>query len=346
MVFNYMAAIGKRFQDAGLRDLVVESGVIAEGAAQGVMDGRLYNCAIRFHKLVYEALLQLAWKAFPSWLLSNHPDHEQELTNALQYMVNQDKIENETIPLHLQNSWQSILSLFDSFLGQLRAGNSGNLASFWVSYIDMVEIMLGLVRAAQEGDWELHLLSVRAMIPWLFACDKLNYARYVPFYYAAMTQLNHTHPGLTNELQQGRFSVQISSNQFSKIPANQAIEETMNRDTQTAGGTKGFSLKPEAVFKYYVSAEYRSSALRQLRYMVEPDQHMKSIHTDLQNSRILKDNQDVDALIDTFENAWIDPMSGQHDLVCISTGRLASTEVTNDLIQAHAIGEELYQKFK
>ena len=43
--------IGKRFQDAGLRDVCVESGVIADGSAAGVLEGRSYNRAIRFHKL-------------------------------------------------------------------------------------------------------------------------------------------------------------------------------------------------------------------------------------------------------------------------------------------------------
>ena len=47
-VFNFMATIGKRFQDAGLRDLAIEAGVIAEGSAQAVMDGRMYNRTLRF----------------------------------------------------------------------------------------------------------------------------------------------------------------------------------------------------------------------------------------------------------------------------------------------------------
>ena len=35
-----LSIIGKRFQDACLRDLCVESGVIAEGSVAGVLDGR------------------------------------------------------------------------------------------------------------------------------------------------------------------------------------------------------------------------------------------------------------------------------------------------------------------
>jgi hypothetical protein len=59
-ICNLLATIDKRFQDARLRDLCVESGVIAEGSIAGVMEGHKYNRAVRLHKLVYEALLRLA----------------------------------------------------------------------------------------------------------------------------------------------------------------------------------------------------------------------------------------------------------------------------------------------
>ena len=56
-IFTFLSVIGKRFQDAGLRDVIIESGVIAEGSVFGVQEGRTYNRAIRFHKLMYETLL-------------------------------------------------------------------------------------------------------------------------------------------------------------------------------------------------------------------------------------------------------------------------------------------------
>ena len=55
-----LSIIGKRFQDAGLRDLSVESGAIAEGSVAGVLDGRRYNCGVRLHKIMHEARMRLA----------------------------------------------------------------------------------------------------------------------------------------------------------------------------------------------------------------------------------------------------------------------------------------------
>ena len=40
----------------------------------------------------------------------------------------------------------------------------------------------------------------------------------------------------------GGMSVQLgTTNTFGRIPIDQTIEETANKDTQTAGGTEGFS---------------------------------------------------------------------------------------------------------
>lgn len=47
----FIAAIGKRFGDAGLSDILIESGIVASGSVSGVLEGRHYNRAIRTHKV-------------------------------------------------------------------------------------------------------------------------------------------------------------------------------------------------------------------------------------------------------------------------------------------------------
>ena len=80
-----------------------------------------------------------------------------------------------------------ILLLFHEHIDTIRTDIP--LTAFWMSYHDVTQIMLGLLRATREGDWLLHLASIRAMIPWRFAYDKVNYARYLSHYYATMSRL-------------------------------------------------------------------------------------------------------------------------------------------------------------
>lgn len=54
------------------------------------------------------------------------------------------------------------------------------------------------IRATRQVDWDLHLSAFRSMIPWFFACDKVNYARYGSAYWLEMTSLETTHPGFVN----------------------------------------------------------------------------------------------------------------------------------------------------
>ena len=81
-----------------------------------------------------------------------------------------------------------------------------------------------------------------------------------------MAHLEDEHPDVLEYLESGGIAVQIGEgNPFGQIPVEQACEETVNRDTKTPGGTKGFSLKPKAVSKYYLVAEYRSIFMRKLK---------------------------------------------------------------------------------
>ena len=84
-----------------------------------------------------------------------------------------------------------------------------NLQPFWMAYVEMVDILRGLLLADREGDWPLHLSCIPSMIHWCFALDKINYARYLPVYYAQMSRLQETSPVLHDHFPNGGFSVQL-----------------------------------------------------------------------------------------------------------------------------------------
>ena len=344
IICNLSSIIGKMFGSAGLRDLAVESGVIAEGSIDKVLEGKQYNRAVRLHKLTYEALLRLAWLGFIDWMETNHTSDLQNFNETLHVIRDlHENVCSETFESAITNqSCQRILDLFNEYLNLLRNG-CGDLAAFWMNYIDIVEIMLGLIRADREGDWNLHLESIRKMIPWCFAMDKTNYSRYLPVYYNQMSHLEQNNPELFSHFKRGGFSVQLRrTNPFGKIPIDQTLEETVNKDTQTSGGTKGFSLNKGAVARYYLTAEYRTEALRQLRELLSLQSDNKG-HADLQPSRIKRDESDVESLIDMLENNWINPLSIEpRDLVSISTGVVAPSDICDDLLKARQRGEEAY----
>ena len=143
-----LQSLGKRFNDAGLKDLAVEAGVIAEGSICGVLEGRKYNRAVRLHKLVYEALLRIAWKGFYSWMEEQYPSELPKLRDVaiqsekLHSNITQDQLND----FRSEESCVRIFHLFNVYLDFLRNEN-GDLSTMWMSYIDMVDVVPGLIRA-------------------------------------------------------------------------------------------------------------------------------------------------------------------------------------------------------
>ena len=78
---NLMIIIGKCFQDAGLRNLAVES----EGSVDKVLLGKKSNRELRFLKLTYEALLCLAWTGLYPWLDEHHMEQLSQLSDSVNY---------------------------------------------------------------------------------------------------------------------------------------------------------------------------------------------------------------------------------------------------------------------
>ena len=150
-ICNLLSTIGKRFQDAGLRDVCVESGVIAEGSITAVMEGRKYKRAVRLHKIVYEAMMRLAWKGFLPWIQVNHGVEARHLEEAIRSISNfHDEVSQASFTELMDDiSLTHILQLFQEYLDSLRNGHP--LAAFWVSNINMAEIMIGCSTSHQSA---------------------------------------------------------------------------------------------------------------------------------------------------------------------------------------------------
>ena len=99
----------------------------------------------------------------------------------------------------------------------------------FISLLDVIveNVLLCLLHGScDEGNLNLHLSAIRTMIPWCFAYDKVDYARYLSVYYAEMTNL----PPCVYEA--FKNAVQISSNNsVGRIPVDQITEVTVNKDT-------------------------------------------------------------------------------------------------------------------
>ena len=153
----FMAVIGKRFSDAGLRDVVVEAQVIAEGSMNGFISGHHYNRSIWCHKLLSESLHRIRFQRFLDSLC------DEEATRILG-VINDTHSSFLSGSLNISADLDAILSVYDKFVEEQRKFHP--TFDFWTSYLEMVTILLLFIRATRESNWELHLAATRSMLPW------------------------------------------------------------------------------------------------------------------------------------------------------------------------------------
>ena len=64
VIMSFLSTISKIFEDGGLKDVFIESGIVSEGSIKGVMSGKHYNRSLLCHKTMYEALQRLRFEEF------------------------------------------------------------------------------------------------------------------------------------------------------------------------------------------------------------------------------------------------------------------------------------------
>lgn len=65
IILTFMAVLAALFKDTGLKDIVVQSMIVAEGSVDGMFSGtRSYNRAVRVYKVLYNMFLKIFQNKF------------------------------------------------------------------------------------------------------------------------------------------------------------------------------------------------------------------------------------------------------------------------------------------
>ncbi|KAL8572752.1 hypothetical protein ACOMHN_030334 [Nucella lapillus] len=231
---SFLSVIGKRFDDSGLADILLEAGTVAQGSLPGVMKGKQYNRSIRVVKLMTEALRRMLFLAFMDTQSEEERDTFTALCTRLRQAFPKPSFQEVT---RTSSELQEFSSKLSSFIQE--RGNQFPTFSFWISYLDMADLLLNFVRATRDANWTLHIETAAKMVPWYFAHDHLNYARYLPVYIHEILAVPETHPSVAEPLANGEFVVQQQDQHpFRQTSMDQTIEQTINRDSKTRDSLK------------------------------------------------------------------------------------------------------------
>ena len=105
----------------------------------------------------------------------------------------------------------------------------------------------------------------------------------------------------------------MSKKTFGRVEADKIIETTINKDTKTPGGLKGFSTKINTVNRWILNATHRSSLRRCFHKLLNYKVSKSNTNNDLSKSRIKKDYGHVTKIIEVMTENFIHPFFWEFD---------------------------------
>ena len=125
-------------------------------------------------------------------------------------------------------------NIFDEYCVFKKAGEeSSEIWKFWNIFTDQVmPVLINLTRSFREGNWLLHLQTIRKALPLFLNCNRTNYCRRTPIYFEDCLKLETKHPVLHQSFCDGNFVVHHTKRKGSGMPMDQALEKEYNKKSQ------------------------------------------------------------------------------------------------------------------
>ena len=102
----------------------------------------------------------------------------------------------------------------------------------------------------------------------LVAYDRINYSQHFSNNRATQQQLHLTHPAIYHEFIKGHFSLKRARGNFNKLPSDQVIEQTINREQKGSKGIIGISSSDGVVQRWIPSRHIITGLMANLKESV------------------------------------------------------------------------------
>lgn len=221
----YFRALGYMLEGSGGDHVLVESGVLALGSLNGFLKGTFYNRCKRLHVMLAAALREKHMEAFIKYSGFNDDHLVQKCEDLF----------SEHTPENLSNfesseEVQLFMSQYERFVNETLDTKHGTTAKFWLQYCEYVEIYLMFCRAVKSNDLSLFIYSLEQMIPLFVAAGLHNYAKWITLYNLNLINMDHSHPGLKEILNQGAMTIGRTQQAFARNDIDLTLEQTVNLD--------------------------------------------------------------------------------------------------------------------
>lgn len=114
---------------------------------------------------------------------------------------------------------------------------TSEMCFYWKLILNFEILALMFVRSIRQGDLDLYLATLYRFLPWFFALDRFNYARWGTIHWFCFVLMKVKCPNEYKEFAAGKFSFQKTNREFSRIALDQLHEQNNRYIKGISGAT-------------------------------------------------------------------------------------------------------------
>ena len=201
--------------------------------------------------------------------------------------------------------------------------------------------------SVQRNNFYLMLHGWKKLLPLMFSLNKQNYSRYGSCYVNTIENLNDTHPGCRELIQDKGLSVQGQEKYLCRTAIDQRGEQTINRDAKTSGGIKYFASDPNAILKWTLNRSAQAKNTEAL-YDLASIRSSELVYKFLRPSNIMKSENFVEKVTKVMTIEYLNPFDVKLDpenLYNLSSGVPVEASLAEEILSVKQLGEKCYKDF-
>ena len=210
----------------------------------------------------------------------------------------------------------------------------------WDIILNIELLVFTFIRSHRERNFALYVDSMRALAPWLFALDHVNYSRWLSIHIWDMDNLTDATKAIMKFWTFNKTQIN-----FSSIPLDQAHEQN-NALVKGSGGAVGLTENPVAFRRWMVAGPEQARLLTEFESQYLHDDVDDNLHHHehgLASQKAFK--REVNNLADTMTNMGNPFLEDGSELLILDSHECASDLISNTVRNVQQIGLEKYQKF-
>lgn len=302
-------ALGKWMNGSGWMEVLSTAGVATQGVANSFITTSHLTRTRRAHQLTAASLHLLQHKAYQEYVSTVTVSDGQELKSF--------------------DDWkQEMSSKFPLFL-------------YWDRVLYFEISCLQLARAFKEANFALYIYALIKIIPWMFALDQTNYARWLSVHFRDMCELPVQHQDVFQRFCDGSFVVHKTERPFSSIALDHAHEQ-LNSEVKGEGGAVGLTESPAALGRWMVGGPEVARMTREFEDSAPAPKYQHHKQTPATQATFAKDVLNV---VSSFEDLGNPFNEKSKQLIAVHTKGVADETIINTVQHVVPIGEAQFNTF-